>query len=84
VTEVHEKSPTRSGARKIVHVHQQKIRKGEPAIIVRTHKGSSHFSQVDIQGGCTVVHAEEPDSCGARVWISTTAPIVGDGEHLFL
>jgi len=32
----------------IIHVHQQLIRKGEPAIIVRTYKGSEHFSKVEI------------------------------------
>lgn len=63
--------------KKIIHVHQQRIRKGEPAIIVRTYKGSKHYSQVEILGPSVMVHASEPDSCGARVWIETTAEVVG-------
>ncbi len=63
--------------KKIVHVHQQLLRKGEPAIIVRTYKGSKHYSRVDIQGPSTIVHSPTPDSCGARVWIETHAEVVG-------
>jgi hypothetical protein len=55
--------------RAIVHVHQQKIRKGEPAIIVRTYKGSTHHSEIKINGPSRMVHSATPDSCGARVWI---------------
>ena len=60
-----------------IHVHQQLMRKGEPAIIVRTYKGSSHYSRVEILGPSTVVHAPQPDRCGARVWIETQAKVVG-------
>ena len=28
----------------IIHVHQQKVKKGEPAIIDRTYKGSTHLT----------------------------------------
>jgi hypothetical protein len=63
--------------KKIIHVHQQRIRKGEPAIIVRTYKGSLHYSRVEILGPSTMVHASEPDSCGARCWIETYADVVG-------
>lgn len=63
--------------RKIIHVHQQLIRKGEPAIIVRTYKGSEHYSKVEILGPSIMVHSPEPDSCGARVWIETEAEVVG-------
>ena len=55
--------------RAILHVHQQKIKKGEPALIVRTYKGSTHYSRVEINGPAVLVHASEPDRCGARVWI---------------
>lgn len=61
----------------IIHVHQQLIRKGEPAIIVRTYKGSTHHSKVEILGPSTMVHSSEPDRCGARVWIETEAEVVG-------
>jgi hypothetical protein len=63
--------------KKIIHVHQQLIRKGEPAIIVRTYKGSEHYSRVEILGPATMVHANEPDRCGARVWIETNSEVIG-------
>jgi hypothetical protein len=60
----------------ILHVHQQKIRKGLDAIIDRTYKGSTHHKRVDIICPCgcgvvaaTIVQSDVPDSCGARVWI---------------
>lgn len=63
--------------KKIIHVHQQKIKKGEPAIIVRTYKGSKHYSKVEIDGPATIIHSEKPDSCGARVWIETESEVIG-------
>jgi hypothetical protein len=36
--------------RKVIHVHQHKIKRGEPAIIVRTYKGSRHYTRVEING----------------------------------
>jgi hypothetical protein len=64
----------------IVHVHQQKIRKGEDAIIDRTYKGSTHSRYLEIicpcgceQVAAKVVQVDEPDSCGARVWIEAQA-----------
>jgi len=60
----------------IIHVHQQKIRQGLNAIIDRTYKGSTHHSRVNIICPCgcehiaaVVVQSEQPDRCGARVWI---------------
>jgi hypothetical protein len=65
--------------KKIIHVHQQKIRKGEPALIVRTYKGSTHHRTVKLTGEATLVQPGHADSCGARVWIETHAPVVADG-----
>lgn len=62
----------------VIHVHQQKIKKGEPAIIDRTWKGSTHLTRLRINGPCEVVHSQSPDHCGARVWIETKS----DTEHL--
>jgi hypothetical protein len=62
----------------IIHVHQQKIRKGLDAIIDRTYKGSKHYRRLDIvcpSCNCvaaTVVQSDTPDSCGARVWIEAS------------
>lgn len=68
----------------IVHVHQQKFRKGEPAIIDRTYQGVTHQYELNLICPCgcghvaaRVVQSEVPDSCGARVWIEaqiTEAP----------
>jgi hypothetical protein len=55
----------------VVHVHQQAIKNGEPAIIVRTYKGSTHHREVSIDGPCRIVQSNTPDRCGARVWIET-------------
>ena len=60
----------------VLHVHQQKMRRDEPAIIVRTHKGSTHHRAVEIDGPARLVQSPTPDRCGARVWIET------DTEHL--
>jgi hypothetical protein len=60
----------------IIHVHQQNIKKGNDAIIDRTYKGSTHHRTLDIICPCgcghvaaTIVQSDEPDHCGARVWI---------------
>lgn len=67
-------------ARAIVHVHQQAIKRGEPALIVRTYRGSQHFSRVEINGPSVLVHSETPDKCGARVWIEADSKdLVCDG-----
>jgi hypothetical protein len=55
--------------RAVVHIHQQLIRKGEPAVIIRTYKGSEHASHVRITGPIDLIQTAEPDSCGARVAI---------------
>lgn len=59
----------------IIHVHQQKIKKGLAAIIDRTYKGSTHHMSLDVicphcsNVAATVVQSDVPDHCGARVWI---------------
>jgi hypothetical protein len=59
----------------IIHVHQQNIKKGISAIIDRTYKGSKHQRKLSIvcpncnSIAATVVQSDQPDRCGARVWI---------------
>lgn len=57
----------------VVHVHQQKAKKGDPdrhpAIIVRTYRGSTHHRHVKFDGPVTIVHEAERDACGATVVI---------------
>lgn len=67
-----------------VHVHQQAMRQGAPAIIDRTYKGSTHHRRLEIVcGSCgevaaTVVQSDTPDRCGARVWIEAKDARRGD------
>lgn len=67
--------------KKIIHVHQQEVRKHDPenhpAVIVRTYKGSQHFRTVEILGPSKIIHSDSPDHCGARVWIETHSPVEG-------
>lgn len=65
------------GAKAIIHVHQAKIKKGEPAVILRRRGRSRHFSRVEINGPSTMIHSPEPDRCGARVWIETYSEVIG-------
>lgn len=66
-----------SGAKAVIHVHQQKIKKGEPAVILRRRGKSRHFTRVEINGPSTMIHSSLPDRCGARVWIETHAEVIG-------
>ena len=71
------------GRVKRIHVHQQAIaanRKDRtterPVLTVQTSRGPVHGHEVEIKGASRVVYSEEPLSCGARVWIETTAEVV--------
>lgn len=67
-----------SDCKKVIHIHQQKLRKGEPPIIVRTYRGSpKHYSRVDVLGPASIVSFPEPDTCGARAWIETNSEVIG-------
>jgi hypothetical protein len=52
-----------------VHIHQQRLRKGLPAIIHRTYKGSEYHQEFEIPKGAKVIQPEKQLSCGARAWI---------------
>jgi hypothetical protein len=70
VPEVYEEGRWRvlaGGAKATIHVHQQKIKKGEAAIIVRRRGKSVHCSAIQVSGLTRFVQTPEPDSCGARV-----------------
>ena len=42
----------------------------DPAIIVRTYKGSTNHKRVQINGPATFVQSmDKPLSCGAKVWV---------------
>jgi len=64
----------------IIHVDQATIRRNrkegtnDPPIIVRNYKGAQRAQTVRIMGPCEIKHSpHKPLSCGARVWIETTA-----------
>ncbi len=52
-----------------VHIHQQRLRKGLPAIIHRTYKGTTYHTEFVIPEGAKVIQPEKPLPCGARAWI---------------
>jgi hypothetical protein len=54
-----------------VHIHQQRLRKGLPAIIHRTYKGVEYHQEFEVPEGKTVkiIQSDKPLSCGARAWI---------------
>ena len=48
----------------------------DPALIVRTYKGSNNASAVTIHGPSQVVYRPlQPLSCGARAWIETQSEV---------
>ena len=49
----------------------------EPPITVWTYNETKKCNEVQIEGPSTVVYSpDKPLSCGARVWIETTAKVV--------
>lgn len=72
----------------IIHVHQQRIKKGLDALICRTYKGSTHHRRIDLScPDCgthvaTLEQHEQPDRCGARVWIDVDTNSVSLDRHL--
>jgi hypothetical protein len=68
----------RHGPKKVIHVHTTLMKQGEPAIIVRTHRGSSHYEHVRCNGPFEVTQSEEPlRGCGAHIWITTHSAVHG-------
>jgi hypothetical protein len=67
-------------AKTIVHVNQHKIRANlkkcvnEPVITVK-HRGTNVYAhEVHVDGPCVLKYSpDNPLSCGARVWLETTA-----------
>jgi hypothetical protein len=56
----------------VIHVHQQRIRQGLPAVIIRSSRGGKtlgYHTEVKLSGDVRVVQPDSKLSCGARVWI---------------
>ena len=65
-----------------IHVNQHNIKHNRkhgthlPTISVKTYKGNTYGNNVHIDGPAKVVYRpEKPLSCGAVVWIETTAAV---------
>ena len=68
--------------KKRIHISQHVIRsntkndKNDPVITVKTSRDNIYCHAVKILGESTVVYSpDKPLSCGAKVWIETTANI---------
>lgn len=66
-----------------IHVNQHIIKRNrrtgerEPVLTVKTYKSNTYTHEVTIQGPSKVVYSpDKPLSCGATVWIETTAEVV--------
>lgn len=67
----------------ITHVNQHVIKanrrdsKIDPVLTVKTYKSNTYAHEVEIDGPCRVVYSpDKPLSCGAHVWIETTANVI--------
>jgi hypothetical protein len=77
----------RSGLIKRIHVDQHRVKKNNkegtnlPVLTVQARGGPYKAHKVSINGPSELVYRpEKPLSCGARVWIATTAEVIVDGD----
>ena len=78
--------------KKVIHVNRQNIamnRKdggNRPTLTCKTYKENYKGVDVHILGPSRIFDAiacgRNPLSCGARVWIETTSPVLVDGRHI--
>ena len=68
--------------KKRIHVNQHNIKANKkdggnrPVLTVKTYKDNTTCNEVEILGPSRLVYSpENPLSCGARVWIETTAEV---------
>ena len=67
---------------KRIHVNQHIIKSNkkhnlnEPVITVKSSKSNNYAHEVEIKGPSKVIYSpNKPLSCGAKVWIETTAEV---------
>ena len=79
----------RKGAKKVIHVNQAMIahnrknpkKLAKPPITIQTSKGSIRASNMEIEGPSELIYRPlDPLTCGARLWIETTAPVKLDNN----
>ncbi len=65
-----------------IHVHQAVIRRNgktgsrDPVLTVKRGRANDYAHEVEIDGPCRIVYRpDKPLSCGAKVWIETTAGV---------
>jgi|TARA_R100001530_G_scaffold79074_1_gene55181 hypothetical protein len=68
---------------KRIHVNQHNIRSNKkngtnkPVITVKTSKSNDYAHHVEVLGPSKVIYRpDKPLSCGAKVWIETTAEVI--------
>lgn len=72
---------------KRIHVNQHIIKANRkngtnnPVLTVKTSKNNFYAKEVEILGPSKVIYSpSKPLSCGARVWIESTAQVLVDGK----
>lgn len=70
---------------KRIHINQHVIRRNnkqedpaqrEPVIAVKHGRSNEYYHELAIDGPCRIVYRpDKPLSCGARLWIETTAEV---------
>lgn len=67
----------------IIHVNQHVIKSNaktgerKPVLTVKTYKSNTYAHEVTINGPSKIVYSpDKPLSCGAKVWIETTAEVL--------
>ena len=68
---------------KRIHGNQHNVRSNKkngtnkPVITVKTSKSNDYAHQVEVLGPSKVIYRpDKPLSCGAKVWIETTAEVI--------
>ena len=68
---------------KRIHVNQHNVRSNKkngtnkPVITVKTSKSNDYAHQVEVLGPSKVIYRpDKPLSCGAKVWMETTAEVI--------
>ena len=68
---------------KRIHVNQHNVRSNKkngtnkPVITVKTSKSNNYAHRVEVLGPSKVIYRpDKPLSCGAKVWIETTAEVI--------
>ena len=74
-----------------IHVNQHIIRSNaktganDPVLTIKKGKTNRYAHRVKILGDSEVIYSpDKPLSCGAKVWIETTAPIWAETDDLII